>query len=484
MPRILKLIGAVLLIASPGFSEVLITAQDYAVDSDVVLESAVKEILSVPRDTIDVIGDSVKYVKDEAVIAAQGVSAVFKADPHATAQIEGELAVENSWDLSNDILFRSYKVSDEIGGVLMTCAGLESGPSVDVRSFFEGIEFSKKTSAFYLPKLNRLFVRHTQENILAIESVLAEYQSARRELLGHQIEIETKFVEVSQSTLNELGFSWQFESNSGGDLEVLDKLFFPAGQDILASGLRTAASAIGAGTSPGVLSVANTVGDLRWNLFISALEQADDTDVLSAPRVVTRAGNTATIQVGEEQYFPKSFDVNNQDLSPWVEHSDWDLELMGVQLEVTPELREGGLIDLEIIPKVIDLIGFDTYQVVPDYAITSWRGEFDNRPDPIAGSKYVENIPGLSGSLPYFRIREMETRVTVADGSTVGMGGLIYDKLETFRDKVPVLGSIPLLGRLFRSEGEKSTKRNLMIFVTATQVDLNGHKLSDIALNK
>jgi general secretion pathway protein D len=74
--------------------------------------------------------------------------------------------------------------------------------------------------------------------------------------------------------------------------------------------------------------------------------------------------------------------------------------------------------------------------------------------------------------------------VTVADGSTVGMGGLIYDKVETFKDKVPVLGSIPLVGRLFRSEGERSVKRNLMIFVTATQVDVNGRRSADLALNQ
>jgi type II secretory pathway component GspD/PulD (secretin) len=90
-------------------------------------------------------------------------------------------------------------------------------------------------------------------------------------------------------------------------------------------------------------------------------------------------------------------------------------------------------------------------------------------------------VPQINGSLPVFRVRKIETSMTVADGSTVGMGGLIYDKLETYKDKVPVLGSIPLIGRLFRSEGERSVKRNLMIFVTATQVDVNGHRASDVA---
>jgi len=66
--------------------------------------------------------------------------------------------------------------------------------------------------------------------------------------------------------------------------------------------------------------------------------------------------------------------------------------------------------------------------------------------------------------------------VTIEDGSTIVMGGLIKEKLETFKDSVPFLGKIPFIGRLFRSEGERAVKRNLMIFVTANQVDASGYK--------
>lgn len=491
MSRMLILVGSVLLITSTGFSEILITAQDYAVDSDVVLESAVSEIKSAPRDTVNVIGDSIKCIKDETITASKGVAAVFKKDLHAKAQKSGELAVENAWDSSNDILFRSYAVSAEIGSVLMSGVNAETivdngdGLSVDVSGFFKDIKFPRKTSAYYLPKLNNLFVRQTLENILNIEDVLADYQDARQDLMGHQVEIEAKFVEVSQSTLNELGFKWNFAgkgtstadgatvANGSGDANIAKNLFLPA-QDILNQGLRTAASALGAGTASDTLTLTKSVGSLQWSLVINALEQSDDADVLSAPRVVTRDGSTAKIRVGEEQMMPKSFEVDNQSTSPWVIPSDWNLELMGVQLEVTPQLREGGLIDLKINPQIQELIGYDSYQLVPTYI-----GRYSD------DTKYYGgNSSGLSGSLPYYRIRKMETRVTVADGSTVGMGGLIYDKLETFRDKVPVLGSIPLIGRLFRSEGEKSVKRNLMIFVTATQVDVNGRRSSDLALKK
>ena len=468
MPRILNRIGGLLLIASTGFSEVLTTAQDYAVDSDVVLESAVKEIKSAPGDTINAIGDGIKYVKDETITAVTGLTAPFKKDLHEQAQRDGELAVENAWNSSNDILFRDYKLSKDIGNVLMT--GIEAGDesNVDVSGFFKNIEFSPKTSAYYLPKLNHLFVLQTLDNILAIESVLADYQDSRRELMGHQVEIEAKFIEVSQKTLNELGFKWDFTKGTLGAANIAGDLTLP-GQDVLNGALRTATGALGANTAASDnLLISRTAGSLKWNLTINALEQADDSDVLSAPRVVTRDGTTAIIQVGEEQMIPKSFDINNQDTSCYVEHADWDLEMIGVRLEVTPELREGGLIDLEITPKIKEIIGYDTYSAVPRH-----KPQLPNM-----------TIPELSASLPYFRIREMATKVTVADGSTVGMGGLIYDKLETFRDKVPVLGSIPLIGRLFRSEGEKSVKRNLMIFVTATQVDIDGRKSSDIALKK
>lgn len=471
MQRIPALIGAALLMTAYGYSETIITAQDYAVDSDVVLESALQEVKSIPRDTVNVIGDGVKYIKDETVTAANGVAAIFKKDLHAQAQMVGELAVEDAWDTSNNTQFRSYKVADSIGRLLLTKAEDQDTPFIEVSDFFSGVEFPEKTSAYYMPKFKRLLVRQTMENILSIEDVLADYQSARRDLFGRQVEIETKFVEVSQNTLNELGFDWHFRSKDGGDLRLLNDLYLPAGQDILSQGLRTAATAIGATQAPGVLGIGSAATEsLQWNLFISALEQSDDTDVLSAPRVVVLDGGTATIQVGEEEMLPQSFEANNQETSPYIEHGEWELELMGVTLEVTPEIREEGLIDLELHPKVTELLGQDTYQVtevIYESGLNNGIGR-----------------PALFASLPYVRIREIETRVTVADGSTVAMGGLLYDKLETFRDKVPVLGSIPLLGRLFRSEGEKSIKRNLMIFVTATQVDINGRRYADVALRK
>ena len=446
------------LVTQSGMAEVVIGAQDYAVDSDVVLESAVREIKSAPRDAVNVVGDAVKFVADETVTAAKGIAATFKSNPVDKAEKAAALQTANAWDTSNDIVFRSYKITEAVGEELIGASG-SFGEVIDVSSAFTGIEFPKRSSIYFRPEFNRLFVRNTLSNILAIEDVLAELHSAERDLMGKQVLIETKFVEANQSTLNELGFEWTLNSSAQIDGENL-ALNTPT--DLFVQGLRSGASVFGTAATDSMI-IRKTTGALRWDVIINALEQASDTDVLSAPSVVTRDGSTANIMVGEQRTVSVGYDVKNSESSLYVEH-DFEIEDMGVMLEVTPELRSDSLIDLELNPKVIDLIGYETYVSVAAPATSG-------------GSQLA-----LDARMPYYRLREVETQVTVADGSTVGMGGLIYDKLETFRDKVPVLGSIPLVGRLFRSEGENNVKRNLMIFVTATQVDVNGRKASDLAL--
>lgn len=483
MRKVMAGITALLLVQS-GLAETIITAQDYAVDSDVVLESAVREIKSAPRDTVNVVGDAVKYVADETVTAANGVAAVFKSNPVEKAEKAGMLEVASAWDSSNDIIFRSYKVTAAVGKELTGGTEAAPGSSVDVSSFFSGIEFPKGTSAYFRPEFNRLLIRQTLANTIAIEDMLAEQHSAVRELMGKQVEIETKFVEVNQSTLNELGFRWTFNNLNGGNMKIFDDFSLPAGQSLFGAGLGTTAGAINSGVASDTLTFVKD-GRLDWTLVINALEQSDDSDVLSAPRVVTHDGNKASIMVGEERTVSEGFDVKNSESSLFVQHN-LESTLVGVQLDVTPKIRSDKLIDLDLKPKITDLIGYDTYNVTPTGPLlggTAAQGLGYNGTRSTALPDSF-TIPQLQGSLPYYRLREITTQVTVADGSTVAMGGLIYDKLETFKDKVPVLGSIPLIGRLFRSEGEKSVKRNLMIFVTATQVDVNGRRAADMALNK
>ena len=79
--------------------------------------------------------------------------------------------------------------------------------------------------------------------------------------------------------------------------------------------------------------------------------------------------------------------------------------------------------------------------------------------------------------LPRFTVRQVASSVNVWDGQTVVLGGLISETVTTFKDKVPMLGDLPLLGRFFRSESKSTEKKNLLIFVTPTIIDPAGNRL-------
>ena len=387
-------------------------------------------------------------------------------------------SVESEWNSTEQLIFRSYKVNADLADLLMAHHNADAGDSVSVEAFFSDIPFAQGSSAMFMPAFNSLFVQQTSANISRIESLLKSYQHEQRQLEAMQVEIEVKIMEVSQNSLNELGFDWTFIQNKVGEeaLQIVDDLVLNPNQALFSSGLRGATTALNAGTASAV-QITKGSGDLQWDLIINALEQSGDSEVLSAPRIVTLDGSTAVIQVGEERMIPKSFEVNNQETSPYVEHSDWDLELMGIYMEVTPELRDGGFIDLEINPRVVDVVGYDRYRILPAY-------EYPAFIEHVAGISQSAVTAPLEGSLPYLRVREMETRVTVANGNTIGMGGLIYDKSVQFKDSVPFLGNLPYIGRFFRSEGSKSVKRNLMIFVTASIIDLDGETTAAVVQNK
>ena len=79
--------------------------------------------------------------------------------------------------------------------------------------------------------------------------------------------------------------------------------------------------------------------------------------------------------------------------------------------------------------------------------------------------------------LPRFRLRQVTTSAVVWDGQTIVLGGLLSEDVRRLKEKVPILGDIPYLGRFFRSEAFSTAKKNLMIFVTPTIIDPAGNRL-------
>jgi len=131
----------------------------------------------------------------------------------------------------------------------------------------------------------------------------------------------------------------------------------------------------------------------------------------------------------------------------------------GPILDVVPYvLADGYTINLALIPSLTDFNGYDT---APNIAN-------------VTGSLNVVQLPVI---LPDFTVRQVVTTVNVWDNQTVVIGGLISSQIETTKDKVPFLGDIPVMGKLFQSQSKESIKKNLMIFVTATIVDPAGNRV-------
>ena len=218
--------------------------------------------------------------------------------------------------------------------------------------------------------------------------------------------------------------------------------------------------------------VAGVIGEFDVAAVVRALSQKQGTDLLSAPKVTVLSGNPATITVAQEMRFPQSFGQTQSQVGTGNASGggsagvaitagtpqEFTTRNVGVELKVTPTVEDDGYsISLELNPRVTEFDGFVEYGG-PSIAIS--------------GSTTVTVPSGFYQ--PIFSVRDISTKVTIWDGATLMMGGLTREEVKKVNDKVPVLGDIPLLGRLFRSKGQTIQKRNLIIFVRARLVNPGG----------
>lgn len=423
--------------------------------------------------------EQVIAIEPENIVARMYLRKIKERDARKT-EVAGIKAVTAAWDTS--LVLRSYTVSPD-AAEKMELGDVEG--SVDVTAKFPEVDFPKGATAMYQPKMEKIFVRNTVENLTVIEEVLEALDVAKTSEDVEQVEIETKFVEVAEGTLEALGFEWNLTdgiTGLGDDTEIL------GGQGVFDDALRGTAGKALPFSRPSDLGATTeeAVGD--WTTFnfedtfsrsadtltfthndfsavLSALDQTSGADVLSAPRIVTKSGEEAVIRVGEKHYFPEVYEPNASGGNMvHVTYEDWEEKLLGVELTVTPQV-DGDQIEMELNPKITELQGWQTYDIAGENSAYTW---YQYR----VGLKF--DHAKLQAKLPVFRVRNIETEVTIADGATIGMGGLINEKVEGYEDKVPFLGSMPVVGRLFRSEGERNVKRNLMMFVTAKKVEPTG----------
>lgn len=424
-----------------------------------------------------------------------------------------------------ELVTKMYTVSPDVGSDLEAAGGdggggggddlfgssfsvaAPTGP-VSVVDFFSTVSFPEGSSADYHPSDHQLIVKNTAENFKELERILDMKEMAAARKRSQQVEIEAKFVEFAEGAQKELGFDWNvYGTGSVGGFTMKDGTFYqsavglvrpetPAnyqpntgfyagaargyqqvqgGQNLLGNAMRTGANvyeAVQSGVTSSMGGIPSMMvfenGDV--DVTIRALEQEGTADVLSAPRVTTKSGNEALIRVVEVHRYPQDYDVETgQRTAPVVKPQDWEDFDLGVVLKVTPVVdTESNTIDLDLQPEITKFRGFDEYTVAYNAYIGA-GGEYDDD-----GGNYVGDGSALKARMPFFEKRVVMTQVTIADGHTVVMGGLVDERTETFRDQVPFLGDIPYIGRLFRTEGSRNAKKNLTIFVRATQVDDRG----------
>jgi len=171
-------------------------------------------------------------------------------------------------------------------------------------------------------------------------------------------------------------------------------------------------------------------------------------------RVFLAAGCTALVLLGTRTAAQV---VNQAAATPTIQPTTAPVPI-GPTLDVIPHVSaDGYTIQLNLLPTVTEFLGYDD------------PGQF----------RAVVGALAAPIPLPKFRIRQVVTSSIVWDGQTVVLGGLISEAVAKRKDKVPVLGDLPIVGRLFRSEAMSSSKKNLVIFVTPTIVDPAGNRVHD-----
>jgi general secretion pathway protein D len=315
-----------------------------------------------------------------------------------------------------------------------------------------------------------------------------------------QVTIRAKFMEVGQDDSRALGFDWYLGNISmasgkvgaqGGTAPTLngDGIVgsqtgpFPnpsvpippaATDQLITSGLRNSA--------PTLATVTGILTDPQFRFVVRALEQRGGTDLLSAPEVTTESGRQAQIKVVDIRYIVTALSVSQTAAGGGVAGVGTTTTAgggigstivpvpepfeIGPVLDVVPYVNaDGYTIQMTILPTLKEFLGYDD----SGQFVAQIQGAAASGPSPTA---LTQPTP-----LPKFRLRQVATTCMVWDGQTVVLGGLIAENVQKMKDKVPVLGDLPLLGRFFRSESNIASKKNLVIFVTPTLIDPAGNRL-------
>ncbi len=290
-------------------------------------------------------------------------------------------------------------------------------------------------------------------NTLVI-SASAEVQSALEQIIRRldqrrpQVLVEAIIVEISDTAAKELGVQFALGGINGSTVPLLSSNFSRQAGNLLnivgalgaddvglsdttQSTFETAAISSIAGLDGGAFGVGGSSNDVLFGMIINALQTDEDSNILSTPFVTTLDNVPATFLAGQEIPITTGESLGTANLNPF---RTFERQEVGIQLDVLPQISDGDVIRLEIEQIVSSISG----------VLTSAAGDF------------------------VLNKREITTTVLANDGEIIVLGGLVQDDEQITVAKVPILGDIPVAGKLFQSKGKNRVQTNLMVFLRPT----------------
>jgi len=389
-----------------------------------------------------------------------------------------------------------------------------------------GIQFPDGSSASYNPGAGVLVVRNTTQQLDFVEGLVEQaFNTTPR-----QVRVQLTMVQVTETTLNELGFDWLLSSfgvvgdiygaggtpGNGLPIDGTRSRFpisglggIPVGQNPLTSGLRSVGGLVGGrqtidqliaqteplsagAVSPSALAVTGVFTDPQFQGVMRALSQNKGVDLAVSPATVTKSGQRARVEVVREFPYPVEFEspqipqnvgFNNFD-NPFGGGNPFDeQEVVGGNsfpiVPTTPtafDVRKVGVI-LEVEP----VIGDDNFTVDLNLSpeIVLFEGFIDYGSDiNLGGSASTAQIQPNDILQPVFRTNRLVTSIPIWDGATVVVGGSLGQSVDSIRDRVPGFGDLPFVGRLFQSRLDSKQRLYVIFFVTVDVIDPGGQRVN------
>jgi general secretion pathway protein D len=390
-----------------------------------------------------------------------------------------------------------------------------------------GITFSEGTSAT-LSANGVLMVSNTPTELDKLEQLVNTMKNQQPK----QVKITTKFVEISQENGEELGFDWIISPfglsantvwGAGGTIgngtprtgndftgQPIDGIPILPGNEV--SNIVTAGNRSGdaansrnsidnvlnnpdrtaqqSNVAPGIMSLTGLFNGGEIKMIMRGLSQKKGTDLMTAPSVTARSGQKATIEIIREFIYPTEYEPpqveggggnqfgggGGQAAVTPATPTAFETRNTGITLEIEPTIGDNDfMIDLRFVPEIVEFEGFINYgSPIFSPGIAAILDALGNILQPeVPPTLITENRI----EMPVFSSRRVNTALTIYDGYTVAIGGLMREDVQNVEDKVPILGDIPIVGRLFQTKAENRIKSNLVIFVSAQIIDATGRPL-------